>query len=153
MVNNQRINYSKTKTTFNRVFSIMLVRGKKTICIYHMKIKFPLFILFLLLSAFSFAQEKKVIICTGSSSYAYHSHYCRGLNECRASIETITVTEAESLHRKPCGYCYKGNAFISQGKTLISSSSTNTGQCMALTKKGYRCSRKASANGYCWQHG
>jgi hypothetical protein len=27
------------------------------------------------------------------------------------------------------------------------------GQCSATTKKGSRCSRKASSNGYCWQHG
>ena len=27
------------------------------------------------------------------------------------------------------------------------------GQCGATTKKGSRCSRKASSNGYCWQHG
>lgn len=26
-------------------------------------------------------------------------------------------------------------------------------QCLAITKKGYRCSRKARSGGYCWQHG
>jgi len=27
-----------------------------------------------------------------------------------------------------------------------------SGQCKATTKKGTRCSRTASSNGYCWQH-
>ncbi len=31
--------------------------------------------------------------------------------------------------------------------------SSSGGQCGATTKKGSRCSRKASSNGYCWQHG
>lgn len=30
---------------------------------------------------------------------------------------------------------------------------SSCGQCSATTKKGSRCSRKASSNGYCWQHG
>ena len=30
---------------------------------------------------------------------------------------------------------------------------SSDGQCSATTKKGSRCSRKASSNGYCWQHG
>jgi hypothetical protein len=28
-----------------------------------------------------------------------------------------------------------------------------SGQCMATTKKGYRCFRSARSGGYCWQHG
>ena len=32
-------------------------------------------------------------------------------------------------------------------------SSSVGGQCAATTKKGTRCSRSASSNGYCWQHG
>jgi hypothetical protein len=32
-------------------------------------------------------------------------------------------------------------------------SSSGVGQCAATTKKGTRCSRSASSNGYCWQHG
>jgi len=31
--------------------------------------------------------------------------------------------------------------------------SSSGGQCAATTKKGTRCSRRASSNGYCWQHG
>jgi len=31
-------------------------------------------------------------------------------------------------------------------------SETSRGQCAAITKKGYRCSRMASGGSYCWQH-
>jgi hypothetical protein len=33
------------------------------------------------------------------------------------------------------------------------SSSQETGRCLAITKKGTQCKRKAKTNGYCWQHG
>ena len=29
----------------------------------------------------------------------------------------------------------------------------NSGQCMATTQKGHRCSRRTRSAGYCWQHG
>lgn len=32
-------------------------------------------------------------------------------------------------------------------------SSSYSGQCMAITKKGTRCSRNARSGRYCWQHG
>ena len=33
------------------------------------------------------------------------------------------------------------------------SSSSNSGRCQAITKKGFQCSRSARSGGYCWQHG
>lgn len=30
---------------------------------------------------------------------------------------------------------------------------SNPGQCHAITRKGWRCSRNARSGGYCWQHG
>jgi hypothetical protein len=37
--------------------------------------------------------------------------------------------------------------------TSENTNSSSSGQCAATTKKGSRCSRRASSNGYCWQHG
>ncbi len=37
--------------------------------------------------------------------------------------------------------------------TVTTGSYSFAGQCMAITKKGTRCSRKARSNGYCWQQG
>ena len=31
--------------------------------------------------------------------------------------------------------------------------SGSSGQCIATTKSGRRCSRRANSSGYCWQHG
>jgi hypothetical protein len=48
-----------------------------------------------------------VYICTGRYSECYHcDENCRGLCNCRASIEEITLEEAEEMGRRPCGYCY-----------------------------------------------
>ncbi|WP_410478918.1 DUF5763 domain-containing protein [Pedobacter frigiditerrae] len=37
--------------------------------------------------------------------------------------------------------------------TSTTKTNVYVGQCKALTKKGARCKRSASSNGYCWQHG
>jgi hypothetical protein len=72
-----------------------------------MKFKIALtFSLVLFSFANAFSQSGNVLVCLGSSSYAYHKGYCQGLKKCRASIETVSVKEAEKMGRKPCGYCY-----------------------------------------------
>jgi hypothetical protein len=48
---------------------------------------------------------------------------------------------------------YSDNQSPAVAKSSTSSNSAYSGQCQAITKKGYRCSRKARSNGYCWQHG
>jgi uncharacterized protein YgiM (DUF1202 family) len=50
--------------------------------------------------------EIYVLICRGTSAYAYHSHYCQGLNRCQAAVEKVTLTYAKQIGRTPCGYCY-----------------------------------------------
>lgn len=48
---------------------------------------------------------------------------------------------------------------INQKKTTLYKSSKAkkqsgySSQCMATTRKGYRCSRKVRSGVYCWQHG
>lgn len=67
----------------------------------------------LFVSIYAQAQEPadtaKVYVCTGSASYAYHTHRgCPGLNKCTATIKTMTVKDAKKEGRKFCGYC-RGN--------------------------------------------
>lgn len=49
---------------------------------------------------------KKVFVCTGKQSYAYHmSADCPGLTRCSSSIDTITISDAISMNRTPCKRC------------------------------------------------
>ena len=53
-------------------------------------------------------QEHYVYICTGPKSYRYHSNSdCRGLNNCSASIEKVTLAKAKAMKRTACKICYK----------------------------------------------
>jgi hypothetical protein len=91
-----------------------------------------------------------VLICRGTSSYAYHHHHCKGLKRCRALIETVTLSNAQAMGRTPCGYCYSDDPPATRQQFQ---NRPAQGQCTATTKKGTRCSRKAKSNGLCWQHG
>lgn len=52
-------------------------------------------------------QSERVYICTGSSSKAYHrTSYCRGLNNCRASVKAVSKATAVQMGRVPCKICY-----------------------------------------------
>ena len=52
--------------------------------------------------------NSKVWVCTGGSSKRYHAYSnCKGLSNCRANIEEISLQEAESMGRTPCRKCYK----------------------------------------------
>ena len=50
----------------------------------------------------------KVWVCTGNNSKRYHAYNdCKGLSNCRASIEEFSLQEAESMGRTPCKKCFK----------------------------------------------
>ena len=52
--------------------------------------------------------ETYVYVCTGQYAYSYHSHYCSGLNACKADVIKVTKEKAvNEMHRTPCGNCYK----------------------------------------------
>ena len=52
-------------------------------------------------------QSERVYICTGSSSKVYHrTSYCRGLNNCRASVKAVSKATAVQMGRVPCKICY-----------------------------------------------
>ncbi len=50
--------------------------------------------------------ESKVLICNSQSAYAYHSHECHGLNRCKASISSVSESQARSSGYRPCKICY-----------------------------------------------
>jgi len=59
-------------------------------------------------------------------------------------ISPTTITKQENITKH----------VASRAVTRKTNTSDNySGQCMAITKKGTRCSRRARSNGYCWQHG
>jgi|JI10StandDraft_1071094.scaffolds.fasta_scaffold07917_2 hypothetical protein len=48
-----------------------------------------------------------VYICKGPNSKRYHKESdCQGLRNCSTQIYAVDLSEAESLGRTPCGYCY-----------------------------------------------
>lgn len=52
--------------------------------------------------------NSKVWVCTGESSKRYHAYNdCKGLSKCSASIDEVTLEEAEMMGRTPCRKCYK----------------------------------------------
>ena len=91
-----------------------------------------------------------VFICLGKSSYSYHIKYCQGLKQCRAEVMRVAFEKAQALKRKPCGYCFGDQSPAYSEKSVEQASAS---QCLAITKKGTRCSRKARSNNRCWQHG
>ncbi len=55
------------------------------------------------------SQNEEVYVCNGSYSIAYHSRSnCRGLNNCRSSVTSVSESYAEIvLKRLPCCICWK----------------------------------------------
>ncbi|MDX1908364.1 MAG: SH3 domain-containing protein [Bacteroidia bacterium] len=52
------------------------------------------------------APAYRVLICMGASAYAYHTHYCSGLNRCRSEVVSVAEAQAVQMGRTPCRYCY-----------------------------------------------
>jgi len=52
-------------------------------------------------------KSENVYVCIGKSATRYHNtYYCRGLSNCRADIEEVSVAEAKRKGRTPCKICY-----------------------------------------------
>ena len=115
------------------------------------------FICFFSLSALA---QDKVLLCTGKSSHSYHKKTCTGLKQCRATIVSVNIKDAIEIGKDPCDFCYGHNAGSPNPGTKMpiklsersANSNSASSQCLATTKKGSRCSRLASSDGYCWQH-
>ena len=86
----------------------------RTTTIKQMKHKLIYFILGTLLSCVSCGKSShkrvsvptnpnaKVWVCTGGSSKRYHAY-----DNCSASVDEVTLEEAEMMERTPCKKCYK----------------------------------------------
>lgn len=86
--------------------------------------------------------DKIYITKTGSK---YHRGGCRYLS--RSAIP-ISLTDARARGYGACSVCI-GKSVKSTKQTYIAG-----GRCLATTKKGTQCKRKAkSGKSYCWQHG
>jgi hypothetical protein len=72
-----------------------------------MKNYFFIYLLFIL-TAFSFKESEKVLICKSPTAYAYHNGYCQGLKKCTHEIIEVSREEAFNKYgkNKACGYCY-----------------------------------------------
>jgi hypothetical protein len=70
--------------------------------------KLILFLFVYLLSVIEI-NAQTVFICTGNYSVAYHSKSdCRGLNNCRATVVSVTAQYAvNTAERRPCCICWK----------------------------------------------
>lgn len=65
-----------------------------------------IFILSIILSSCA-TSNKRVYICTGPYSRAYHKNSeCIGLSRCSGDIEGITEDEAIDEGRHKCHFCY-----------------------------------------------
>ena len=51
--------------------------------------------------------DDNVYICESRSSYAYHSHYCHNLKQCKSNVAKISKAKAIEKGRKACGTCYR----------------------------------------------
>jgi hypothetical protein len=115
-------------------------------------------------SAQSSSDTAKVLICNSSTAYAYHSHYCSGLNRCTHSVSKVKVSEAVKLERTACKVCYP-NGYTSKSNSGVSAPSSsykpssNSGsgcssvQCSGTTQKGLRCKNKTTnCSGRCYLH-
>lgn len=51
-------------------------------------------------------EDSTVWICKGPMSKCYHkSKNCRGLKSCSKDIDTVSIAQADSMGKKPCGSC------------------------------------------------
>ncbi len=50
--------------------------------------------------------ESTVFVCNSKSSYAYHSHQCRGLKRCKSGISKVSKSQAQNSGYRACKICY-----------------------------------------------
>lgn len=65
-----------------------------------------LLLIFVCITPINTADNTKVLICVSSLSTRYHNRYCSGMNKCTHAERWVTMSEAKSIGRKPCGFCY-----------------------------------------------
>jgi len=51
-------------------------------------------------------QTSYVLICKSENAYAYHTHYCSGLKNCKSNILKLSISNAIHNGYKACRNCY-----------------------------------------------
>lgn len=118
-------------------------------------------IVFLSLLSFTVYAQSDTKVYVTKTGAKYHRSSCRYAK----TGWPATLTEAKDRGLTACLVCKPGGGSASTSsststnslKSTPSSSNTTTttssSQCIATTKAGSRCSRKAaSGSSYCWQH-
>lgn len=138
-----------------------------------MKVKFVLLFAICLLSLKIHSQQQIVIKCPecgkdinitiGVSGVATAVHTVgesvAKTNQCKAT--TAKGTQCTRSAQEGSEFCWQHTEKTTSkvSNTTVSHSAASTinatsgGRCRATTKAGTRCTRTASRNGYCWQHG
>lgn len=84
------------------------------------KLLFSLLAIIPLSTTCSQSVKDKVYICRSGTSYAYHKQMCKGLKKCTHKIEAVSIETARKTgHKKPCGYCYKGDKVSARADTKV----------------------------------
>ena len=101
-------------------------------------------------------------------TYSYKDSSCcnksKGTGRCSGDANCTACTTCKYCKHcsagGTCGVCTSAsqnnvgrNKSSGANNTVKKVNSDATGQCQGITKKGTRCSRRAGANGYCFQHG
>ncbi|MDR6339085.1 hypothetical protein HNQ91_002136 [Filimonas zeae] len=92
------------------------------------------------------------LFCTPESRNKHHAGRCTGAASCTACKNCSGCKYCNA--GGTCGVCApaRSKPRETMGKPA-GKEDTDFTQCKAITKKRTRCSRKATATGYCWQHG
>lgn len=113
------------------------------------------FIIFTLLSSniSSFNHNNYVYDETINIEYSISNDTVRNNSDIRQQCQASTQSGAQCKRLASPGekYCWQHKNNTKSHKSPKKSLS-NTERCKAITKKGTRCSRTATASGYCWQH-
>lgn len=83
--------------------------------------------------------------CTGGSCTACTN--CSGCKHCAKEGGSCSVCKGSGA-----GRAKRSSGTPSNSQSVKRSDASANGQCAAITKKGTRCSRRASEGRYCWQH-
>lgn len=108
---------------------------------------------FVLLFASFVSAQKVYVTKTGTK---YHRAGCKYLKSSSIEVELKDIAD----RYEPCKVCkppvLKTSTTQKNSKPTTSKKKdpVSDGRCIATTKKGTRCKRKAAAgSNYCWQHG
>lgn len=106
-----------------------------------------------------YEEQKAAVIISLNANTSNNNRSCNFvlLDETNTPVDTLEVIQlgkvSTTVSKVAGSSTTRSKSSTSTKKTSSSSSKSTGGQCAAMTKKGTRCTRKASAGSiYCWQH-